>query len=77
MTVSDKDLHRAHAVLAEVVKLYDGRFWPLYSIVDEEVKRRERMRADLEQRFADDDLKRRRAQRRRIRRNLRARDAQS
>ena len=77
MTVSDKDLHRAHAVLAEVVKLYDNRFWPLYSIIDNEVKERERMRADLAHRFSNEDLKRRRARRRKNRRNPRGRDARS
>ena len=77
MTVSDKDLHRAHAVLAEVVRLHDDRFWPLYSIIDKEVKRRETMRVDLTRRFADDDLRRRRARRRKTRRTLRERGARS
>lgn len=63
----DDALRRAHGVLAEAVIAHDERYWPLFEILDEELRKREARKKALAARFSHDDIMDLRARRRRRR----------
>lgn len=75
--ITDAELEQAHTVLAEVVATCGEAYLPLFSIVDAEIKRRAEQRARATAIFEQNELKRRRSLRRKSRRVLVERDAQS
>ena len=77
MSVSDQSLKRARDVAAEVVVAYDDKYFPLFEILEEEVKRRESKRKSLARDLDIDTIVRRRARRRNPRTDHPARGVRS
>lgn len=77
MSVTDRDLKDAHAILAEVVEACGEKFLPLFDNIDREVLRRKQLKSRLDGVGAIDPATRRSALRRRARTNRPGRGGRS